>query len=161
MACLTNRVLMAGLLSGTVAGLVFQLAAAPTISTFTSDPHVAAVLASSGAWAVLAAAQPLNGLLFVFDGLLLATQRFDFIRDYMCLGFTLLFCPLLALGMWRQPGLAAIWLAKAALNVWRLAGAAYLVFRCFLPQFGQDAAGPAWEEGDGGHGGTPGMLGEP
>jgi len=54
----------------------------------------------------------------------------------MVLGFLVIFCPLLALGGWLSPGLVAIWLAKAALNVWRLAGAAYLIYWLFLPRFG-------------------------
>ncbi len=33
-----------------------------------------------GVWMVLAVAQPLNGLLFVADGLMYATQQFRFVR---------------------------------------------------------------------------------
>ena len=54
----------------------------------------------------------------------------------MVLGFFLVFCPLLGLEALLYPGLAAIWGAKAALNVWRVAGAAYLIHRRYLPQFG-------------------------
>jgi Na+-driven multidrug efflux pump len=156
MARLTWRVLLAGGLSGVAAGLAFQLGAPAVVAAFTADPAVAAALRGGGAWAVLAAAQPLNGLLFVFDGLLLATQRFRFIRDYMCLGFAALFCPLLALGGWLRPSLAAIWAAKAALNVWRLAGAAYLIYWRFLPRFGDDLGAAEGEEAvEGGGGDDP------
>ncbi|EFN57503.1 hypothetical protein CHLNCDRAFT_143078 [Chlorella variabilis] len=91
---LTRRVLLAGGLSGAAAGLAFQLAAAGTIAAFSADPAVHEALRGGGAWAVLCACQPLNGLLFVFDGLLLATQHFRFIRNYMALGFALVFCRL-------------------------------------------------------------------
>lgn len=56
----------------------------------------------------------------------------------MLSGFLAVFCPLLALEVWACPGLAAIWLAKAALNVWRLGGAMYLIFWLFMPHFGQE-----------------------
>ena len=153
---LTRRVLLAGGLSGAAAGLAFQLAAAGTIAAFSADPAVHEALRGGGAWAVLCACQPLNGLLFVFDGLLLATQHFRFIRNYMALGFALVFCPLLALLTWRAPGLAAIWLAKAALNVWRLAGAAYLIFWRFLPHFGDGAAAGEERREEAGGGGDEG-----
>ncbi|KAI3438708.1 hypothetical protein D9Q98_001128 [Chlorella vulgaris] len=130
---LVRRVLLAGAVCGCAAGLVFTLAADRTISAFTSDPAVAQALRGGAAWEVLAASQPLNGLLFVFDGLLLTTHDFTFIRNNMCSGGLLVFLPLLAASVWWVPSLASIWLAKAALNVWRLAGAAYLLFWRFLP----------------------------
>ncbi|KAL4458299.1 hypothetical protein ABPG75_013164 [Micractinium tetrahymenae] len=137
---LTSRVLVAGAASGLAAGLAFLAAREGLISLFSSDPEVAAVL-RRGAWLVLAAAQPLNGLLFVADGLMYATQQFRFVRNNMVLGFLLLFCPLLAAEAWLFPCLAAIWLAKAALNVWRLGGAMYLIFWLFMPRFGEEHGG--------------------
>lgn len=84
----------------------------------------------------------------------------------MALGFAVIFLPALALEAFVFPSLANIvsgqtrplawqsppyppwhlmhmssppllqWLAKAALNVWRLAGAAHLIYWRFLPRFG-------------------------
>lgn len=68
----------------------------------------------------------------------------------MVSGFLALFCPLLALEVWAAPGLAAIWLAKAALNVWRLGGAMYLIFWLFMPRFGEEAEQTAGLSGCGG-----------
>ena len=56
----------------------------------------------------------------------------------MALGFALVFLPALALEAFVYPSLANIWLAKAVLNVWRLGGAAHLIFWRFLPRFGLD-----------------------
>lgn len=56
----------------------------------------------------------------------------------MALGFALVFLPALALEAFVYPSLANIWLAKAALNVWRLGGAAHLIYWRFLPRFGLD-----------------------
>lgn len=65
----------------------------------------------------------------------------------MLLGLLLVFCPALALQQWLAPSLARIWAAKAALNVWRLAGALYLVYCRFLPGFASSGAdGSSGEE---------------
>ncbi|PRW58447.1 MATE efflux family [Chlorella sorokiniana] len=135
---LTARVLWSGGLLGAAAGLGFHLARGSMPHWFTSDPAVVEALLGGGAWTVLALAQPMNGLLFVFDGLMYATQAFRYVRDYMALGFALVFLPALALEAFTFPSLANIWLAKAALNVWRLAGAAHLIYWRFLPRFGLD-----------------------
>lgn len=79
MGRLINRVLLAGAVSGLAAGLAFYSASSSIIAAFSSDPEVVAVL-QHGAWVVMAVAQPLNGLLFVFDGLMYATQNFRFVR---------------------------------------------------------------------------------
>lgn len=71
---LTARVLWSGGLVGAAAGLAFHLARGSMPRWFTSDPAVEEALLSGGAWTVLALAQPMNGLLFVFDGLMYATQ---------------------------------------------------------------------------------------
>jgi Na+-driven multidrug efflux pump len=76
---LTCRVLLSGAVSGLAAGAAFLVARDATIRLFTSDAEVAAVLHGS-AWLVMACAQPLNGLVFVFDGLQYATQSFRFVR---------------------------------------------------------------------------------
>lgn len=84
-----------------------------------------------------------------------STQAFRYVRDYMALGFALVWCPALALEWLAFPGLAQIWLAKAAYNVWRLGGAAYLIYWRYLPRLGaqrtQPAAGAA-ADGRGGEG---------
>lgn len=71
---LTARVLWSGGLLGAAAGLGFHLARGSMPHWFTSDPAVVEALLGGGAWTVLALAQPMNGLLFVFDGLMYATQ---------------------------------------------------------------------------------------
>lgn len=80
MCRLISRTLWAGGLSGAAAGAAFWAAAASMPSWFTSDAAVVDALRAGGAWAVLCASQPLNGLLFVADGLMYATQAFKFVR---------------------------------------------------------------------------------
>ncbi len=77
----------------------------------------------------------------------------------MALGFALVFLPALALEAFAFPSLANIWLAKAALNVWRLAGAAHLIYWRFLPRFGlekgEERQGAAEAAADGQAGSGP------
>jgi len=64
---------------------------------------------------------------FVCDGLLYASHAFVCVRNMMLVGFFLVFCPVLGLSLSLAHSLWAIWLAKAALNAWRLvASAVYL-----------------------------------
>lgn len=133
---LINRVLMAGLLAGICAGSIFLFQKDFIIALFTTDPATIAVL-KQGTWIVLVASQPINGLVFVYDGLMYASQSFTFIRNYMILGFLLVFCPLLAFQAVVLHSLWAVWLANAAINMWRVGGAAYLIHWIFMREFDQ------------------------
>lgn len=127
------RVLVAGLVSGVAAGAAFALQRDRIIGAFTADASVAAVLSKT--WWVLVASQPVNSLTFVYDGLMYASQHFGYVRNYMLAGFLLVFAPLLALAVVTLRTLWGVWLAKAALNVWRAGGAAYLVHVLFMREF--------------------------
>ena len=128
------RVLSAGLLAGIFAGVVFSTWRNFIISLFTQDPEAVAVLCT-GTWHVLVLAQPINGLVFVYDGLMYASQSFTFIRNYMILGFIVVFCPLLSLELVHWRALWGVWVANAAINAWRAAGAAYLIHYIFMKEF--------------------------
>lgn len=69
---------------------------------------------------------------FVYDGLLYASQAFAFVRSQMLLGLVFVFLPALAINMHFLHSLAAIWIAKACLNAWRMSTAAYHVHVHFL-----------------------------
>jgi hypothetical protein len=47
-------------------------------------------------WHTLAYAQPLNALVFVYDGLIYAFQGFSFVRELMEVGVGFVFLPALA-----------------------------------------------------------------
>jgi Na+-driven multidrug efflux pump len=128
------RVLNAGLLFGLAAGLVFGIFRRRVIGMFTSDVATIQVL-SGGVWGILCLSQPLNGLVFVYDGLMYASQSFTFIRNYISLGFLVVFCPILAVHAVVGETLAGVWLANAAFNAWRVAGAAYLIHWIFMDEF--------------------------
>jgi Na+-driven multidrug efflux pump len=131
---LIKRTLGAGLMAGMASGAAFAVWRVDVIAAFTSDPTTIAAL-RDGTWAVLCLAQPINGLVFVFDGLMYASQNFRFIRNYMLLGFAFVFCPVMALQALLVQKLWFVWLAAAVINIWRAGGAAYLIFFIFFHDF--------------------------
>jgi Na+-driven multidrug efflux pump len=131
---LIQRVLGAGLLSGVTAAVSFAIWRDGIIQLFTQDPAAQKIL-QGGIWVVLVTSQPINGLVFVYDGLMYSSQNFIFIRNYMILGFFVVFCPLLAVEIAVWQSLWGVWVANAAYNTWRAAGAAYLIHFIFMKEF--------------------------
>lgn len=82
-------------------------------------------------WFFLCLAQPINAGVFVYDGLMYATQSFACARTVMLTGFLFAFAPLLALTEWRLHALWGVWGAKAAHNIWRLLGSVLRVHVLF------------------------------
>ena len=123
---LTFRLLVMGSAVGCGACLLMGLLKDDIIDIFTSDPAVSSRLRA--VWPILAAAQPVNSLVFVYDGLLLASASYAFMRNMMAFGFCLVFVPTISLQcVYASPSLSAIWLSKFALNVERLIAAAWRI----------------------------------
>jgi Na+-driven multidrug efflux pump len=117
-----HRVLAFGLAAGACFLALFFLAEARLVALFTSDEHVAAYLRERSAWRTLALAQPLNALVFVYDGLVYAFQDFAYARELMSTGVGYVFLPsLIYVTVARDTTLADVWRCKVALNAWRLA----------------------------------------
>ena len=113
---------------GSIAGLAFLagffLFESQLVALFTADEEVASFLRARGVWRALALAQPLNALVFVYDGLVYAFQDFAYARELMSTGVGYVFLPSLAFVAARGEDpttLADIWRCKVALNAWRLA----------------------------------------
>ena len=116
------RVLAFGLVAGACFLALFFLAEAKLVALFTSDEQVAAFLRERSAWRILALAQPLNALVFVYDGLVYAFQDFAYARELMSTGVGYVFLPsLIYVTVARDTSLADVWRCKVALNAWRLA----------------------------------------
>ena len=78
-------------------------------------------------WPLLCGMQVVNALVFVYDGLIYATQDWAYVRNLMAAACLLVFAPLLAIGAALAPSLRAVWIAKAALNGVRFVGAFHLL----------------------------------
>ncbi|KAI8103968.1 hypothetical protein M9435_006494 [Picochlorum sp. BPE23] len=128
------RVLSAGLITGVSAAIVFQVKADAIMGLFTRNEKTLAIL-KNGTWQLLSLVQPLNSLVFVYDGLMYASQSFTFIRNYFLVGFFVVFMPIIGLQISVWHTLWGVWMAKAFFNVWRCLGAAYLIHYVFLAEF--------------------------
>ena len=97
---------------------------------FTRDEGAIAFLLSGPAWPVVVAAQPLNSLVFISDGLIYAVRDFRGAFLSMALSFALGFLPALALfaGVVDKAGVFPIWIAKTVHNVGRLVGVSWCVW---------------------------------
>ncbi len=108
------------------------------LRSFTSDQATLDCLCEF--WWLVALFQPLNALVFTYDGVLYATQSFVFVRNWLFFGFALLFLPCLGLGYFQFGSLLGLWAAKAVLNLWRAAFAVYRIHVHFFPLW---ARGPS------------------
>lgn len=123
---LCRRLLLSGLAIGTAFGIVFFLAQSWLISLFTRSKDTIDILHYI-LWPLICIVQPLNSLVFVYDGLLYASQSFSYTRNVMLLGFFLVFCPLISVVQLFVQALWGVWIAKAALNMCRLLGGIFRI----------------------------------
>ena len=113
-----DRLLFWGLLVGVLLSLLLLLGRAWIPRVFTSDAAVLAALA--GVWPLIWAAQPLNALVFVWDGIFMAAEQFRFLAAAMLLAAAagalemLLVVPL----GW---GLVGVWWGMVLINLVRAA----------------------------------------
>ncbi len=120
---LTKVLACLGLFTGVLAGILLWGLRSHLITAFTS--HVATRgLLDGPLWLLLCVLQPVNALVFVYDGLLYAVRAFRFVRNALVFGVLLSFAPgLVAAKVIAPSSLIAIWIAKAALNACRCASA--------------------------------------
>jgi Na+-driven multidrug efflux pump len=131
---LIKRVVFAGLLCGIICSMCFAIEKSRIIGWFTDSPDIIAIL-DDRTWWILTISQPFNAIVFVYDGLMYASQNFAYIRNAMSGGFILVFLPLLIIEMTNIHALWAIWAAKFALNIWRAASGGFLIHVLFIKDF--------------------------
>ena len=85
--------------------------------------------ALNAVWPLLCSMQVLNAAVFVYDGLIYATQSFAYVRNLMLIGTLAIFAPSLACMFHFGHTLLWLWVAKSLLNAWRC-GAAVLLIHC-------------------------------
>lgn len=127
---LSKRLLLSGVAIGTTYSALMVLFREQIARFFTKDEGAIAFLLSGPAWPVVVAAQPLNSLVFISDGLIYAVRDFRGAFLSMLLSFSLGFLPALGLfaGVVDKVGVSPIWLSKAVHNVGRLAGVSWFVW---------------------------------
>jgi MATE family multidrug resistance protein len=102
----SNRLLVWGLASGFALGGLFFLLAPVLTTLFTNDPAVLAALA--GIYPFVVAMQPLNAIVFVWDGVFMGAERFRFLAVQMAVS-ALCAAAILLLVLPMGWGLTGVW----------------------------------------------------
>ena len=116
-----------GLATGAAIGLGYFALAGPLPRVFTTDAGVLAQVAS--VWAVVALLQPIGGVVFVLDGVLMGAGDFRFLFWSTALAALVGLVPVSLLALAAGWGLRGVWAGMAALmlvrltaTLWRLRG---------------------------------------
>ena len=126
-----NRLVMMSLITGILFAVIFATLENEIISAFTSNEATQVEL--HNVWVLVTLMQVPNSLVFAYDGVIYATQRFDIVRNIMFIGCLVWFAPAV-LSVFGN-SLLNLWTAKAVLNCWR-AGCAFVVMHCiFYPRW--------------------------
>jgi MATE family multidrug resistance protein len=119
------------LFCGSVAGLLFTILFLTTQDTivgfFTNSPEVKLLL-GAGVILLVALLQPLNGIVFVLDGLLIGARDTRFLMWAMLIGALGIFVPFCWMALNWGWGLTGIWTGVGALMSWRLMTLLYRFF---------------------------------
>ena len=141
----TRRMITWGLVVGAVAGALLALGRPFLLPLFSSDPAVQAALGD--VLLVAALLQPVSGVVFVLDGVLIGAGdgRFLAVAGVVTL---VVFLPLAALVLAADGGLVALWLAfgafmlaRMATLLWRERGTAWLVTGATTGRTSRDVGG--------------------
>lgn len=116
------RLLQLGLALGTVLAVLFLVLGPVVPRLFTAEAEVIAAVASVMPFVALM--QPLNGLVFVWDGVFMGLEDFGFLAVAMLLSAAAA-AAVLALVLPLAWGLAGVWWAIAVLTVARVATLAW------------------------------------
>lgn len=108
-----------GAAAGTMAGAAYLALAGPLPRLFTSDAAVLAAVAT--VWPIVALLQPVGGVVFVLDGVLMGAEDYRYLWWSTAAAALLALAPLAVLALARGWGLPGIWVAMCALMAVRLA----------------------------------------
>jgi putative MATE family efflux protein len=119
------------ILCGAVAGLIFGtafLGGQDAIASFFTNSTEVKLLLAAGVILLVAVFQPLNGMVFVLDGLLIGARDTRFLMWAMLIGALGIFVPISWMSLHWGWGLIGIWSGVGALMSWRLITLLYRFF---------------------------------
>jgi MATE family, multidrug efflux pump len=119
------------ILCGAAAGLIFGIAflgAQDAIASFFTNSTDVKLLLGEGVILLVALFQPLNGIVFVLDGLLIGARDTRFLMWAMLVGALGIFVPISWMSLHWSWGLTGIWVGVGALMSWRLVTLLYRFF---------------------------------
>lgn len=134
-----NRLLQWGLLLGLIIGALFLIVSPFLGRIFTPEEEILLLLGPI--FLFVAVLQPLNGLVFVWDGLFMGVQVFRYLAVAMIMS-ALIAIPILVMTPRMGWGLEGVWWAITAMMVLRALTLAIPWFRGSLLFLTEDRAGP-------------------
>jgi len=115
-----RALIVCGMVAGLSFSALFIAAESSIIRFFTASPEVIAAI-GGGLFLLVALMQPLNGVVFVIDGLLIGARDTRFLMWAMLAGGCGVFIPISWLALNYGWGLAGILIGLSALMLWRCA----------------------------------------
>ena len=115
---MSRRLVGWGLGAGLLVGAIYLPLGAALPRVFTADPAVLAAVGS--VWVVVAVLQPVGGIVFVLDGVLMGAADFRFLFWSTATAALLFLAPVSAAALWLDWGLPGVWAGMAALMGVRL-----------------------------------------
>lgn len=113
-----RRLVAWGVAAGIVIGLGYAALGGVLPGVFTRDREVLAAV--SGVWVIVAALQPVGGVVFVLDGLLMGAEDYRFLFLSTAGAALLVLVPVGLLAIWQGWGLRGVWAGMTALMTVRL-----------------------------------------
>ena len=122
-----KTLILCGAVAGLLFGILFLGAQDAIVSFFTNSSDVKLLL-GAGVILLVALFQPLNGIVFVLDGLLIGAHDTRFLMWAMLIGALGIFVPISWMSLHWGWGLMGIWAGVGALMSWRLITLLYRFF---------------------------------
>ena len=122
-----KTLILCGAVAGLLFGILFLGAQDAIVSFFTNSSDVKLLL-GAGVIMLVALFQPLNGIVFVLDGLLIGAHDTRFLMWAMLIGAVGIFGPISWMSLHWGWGLTGIWAGVGALMSWRLLTLLYRFF---------------------------------
>jgi len=86
-------------------------------------------------WWLILLLQPINSMLAVYEGILFATQSFDYVRNVVVIGFILIFLPLFLIGWFAGNGsISVIILAQTSYSLFRTICYGYIIHTSLIDE---------------------------
>lgn len=135
MRSLTRALALLGVTTGALAAALLALLRQELVGVFTRPDATRTRRMLTSVWPLLSVMQLTNAVVFVYDGVLYATQSYAYMRSALLLGSSLVFAPALAAAAVWGHSLVWLWAAKSALNGWRCLTALYRIHVMLWPQW--------------------------
>ena len=116
---LGKTLILWGCTAGFVFGLGYLLSKQILINLFTKNPDVIQIL-SAEIFPLLVLFQPLNGIVFVLDGVLIGAHDTRFLMWAMLIGSSIIFIPITWLSLQFGFGLLGVWVGLSLFMAYRL-----------------------------------------